>query len=222
MLDEADFIVRKDWADDAWSFFRGLKDTDTALSPFFGLILSGYRELKEYRQQVGSPLYNIAASVSWLQTLDDSEAEELSNYRIQQEGVSINRDRVKTLIQWSGCHPFLIQQTLNFLFDNLPMTQSSIWEESFNHLIRNNKHHFEGWWNKDRNTDGFGEAERSVYKTLVENKKESIEKLSNLVNLSQNDVIDALEVLAGTGVIRQLDEQYYIVGAQLFEKWVQN
>ncbi len=125
LLDEAEFVVRKDWADDAWSFFRGLKDTDTA------------------------------------------------------------------------------------------------WENLFNQLIQDNKHHFKGWWNQDGKTDGFGEPERSVYKALVENRKEAAENLSKLVNLSQNDVMDALEVLAGTGVIRQLDEEYYVVGAQLFEKWIQ-
>jgi hypothetical protein len=33
-------------------------------------------------------------------------------------------------------------------------------------------------------------------------------------------VEDTLEVLAGTGVIRQLDDERYAVGAKLFEQWV--
>ncbi len=48
LLDEAELIVRQDWANDAWSYFRGLKDTDTALKPFLGFLLSGYRDVKEY------------------------------------------------------------------------------------------------------------------------------------------------------------------------------
>ncbi|KYC43550.1 hypothetical protein WA1_10850 [Scytonema hofmannii PCC 7110] len=55
LIDGSEFIVRQNWASDAWSYLRGLKDTDTAIKPFLGLLLSGYRDLKEYQQRVGSP-----------------------------------------------------------------------------------------------------------------------------------------------------------------------
>ena len=60
LIDGAEFIVRQNWATDAWAYLRGLKDTDTAIKPLLGLLLSGYRDLKEYQQRVGSPLLNIA------------------------------------------------------------------------------------------------------------------------------------------------------------------
>lgn len=38
--------------------------------------------------------------------------------------------------------------------------------------------------------------------------------------MSIGEVEDALEVLAGTGVIQQLDDENYAIGARLFEQWV--
>lgn len=219
LFDEAEFVVCQDWANDAWSYFRGLKDTDAALSPFFGLVLSGYRDLKEYQQKVGSPLFNIA-QVSWLQTLDDEEVRELVSYRCQDEEINLDANVVNTIMQWAGCHPYLTQQMLNTLFDSQPIAQSSIWKNLFNQIIKNNKYHFGVWWNQEGQTDGFGESERLVYRALAENRQGNAENLAEIVNLSYNQTADALEILAGTGVIRQLDEEYYVVGAQLFEKWV--
>jgi DNA-binding IclR family transcriptional regulator len=46
------------------------------------------------------------------------------------------------------------------------------------------------------------------------------ENLVASANLPVGKVADALQLLAGTGVIRQLDEEHYEIGARLFEKWV--
>jgi hypothetical protein len=55
LFDGAEFIISQDWANHAWSYLRWLKDMDTAISPFLGLVLSGYRDLKNYQQRTGSP-----------------------------------------------------------------------------------------------------------------------------------------------------------------------
>jgi hypothetical protein len=38
--------------------------------------------------------------------------------------------------------------------------------------------------------------------------------------LSRAKLTDALEIIAGTGVIRQLDDEDYVISSRLFEEWV--
>lgn len=59
-----------------------------------------------------------------------------------------------------------------------------------------------------------------MYLALVEQRQGTAETLAPQVQLSLGEVEDTLEVLAGTGVIRQLDIERYAVGAKLFETWV--
>ncbi|NET43189.1 hypothetical protein [Okeania sp. SIO2B3] len=46
------------------------------------------------------------------------------------------------------------------------------------------------------------------------------ESLTEKVDLSIGEVADALEVLAGTGVIQKIDDEQYKIGAKIFEQWV--
>jgi hypothetical protein len=215
LIDGAEFIVRQDWASDAWSYLRGLKDTDVAIKPFLGLLLSGYRDLKEYQQRVGSPLLNIA-EIEWLAPLRDEEARILIGDRAEQEQFSITEERIISIIEWSGCHPYLIQQTLNIIFDYTTDTCTNL----INKLIQHHDKDFSSWWNEEQHSGCFGETERTVYQTLVENQKGTPQTLAQCTGLSRGIVTDALEVIAGTGVIRLLDDEYYTVGSRLFEEWV--
>src|SRR6185503_6460182 len=116
LLDEAEFIVRSDWGNDACSYFRALKDSDAAIEPFLGLLFSGYRGVKEYQQRVGSPLYNIA-SVMWLNSLNESEVKELIAIRTDQEEMTLAKSEVDFIWRTAGGHPHFTQQTLNLLLD---------------------------------------------------------------------------------------------------------
>ena len=55
---------------------------------------------------------------------------------------------------------------------------------------------------------------------LLEDNLESVENMIEKVKLTYNKTAEALELLAGTGVIQQLDEENYRIGAKLFEEWV--
>ena len=103
LIDGAEFIVRQNWATDAWAYLRGLKDTDTAIKPLLGLVLSGYRDLKEYQQRVGSPLLNIA-EIQWLAPLSDEDTKKLIGDRAEQEKISLTEEKITSIIEWSGCH----------------------------------------------------------------------------------------------------------------------
>lgn len=219
LLDGSEFIVSQDWANDAWSYLRALKDTDTALKPFVGFILSGYRDLKDYQQAVGSPLLNIA-EVEWLGTLTESETISLIAYRSQEEKVLLTETEVERVIEWAGCHPYLTQQILNEIFDNSPQEKVQFSDKFMLHLIRQHDRDFSAWWDEDKRTYGFGQTEQTVYLALLDRREGTAETLMQTTNFSFGEVADSLEVLAGTGVIQNLGGERYKMGAKLFEQWV--
>ena len=221
LLDGAEFVVRQPWANDAWSYFRGLKDTDTALKPFLGLLLSGYRELKEYQQQIGSPLLNIA-DVEWLSTLATSETSKLIDYRMKCEKIVLSEKTIAAVQEWTGCHPYLTQQMLNIIFDGYKGNKSLSAKSLVSKLISKHDHDFSIWWNVEAHqAGGLSDSDRLVYKALAKQRNGTVESLMQDIDLSLSaaKIEDSLDLLAGAGVIWRHEEQYRI-GAKLFEQWV--
>ncbi|GAB1543891.1 hypothetical protein NUACC21_65670 [Scytonema sp. NUACC21] len=217
LIDGAEFIVRQSWATDAWSYLRGLKDTDTAIKSCLGLLLSGYRDLKEYQQRVGSPLLNIA-EIEWLAALTENETKELIGDRAEQEKISLSEPKLTSVIEWSGCHPYLTQQLLNIIFDSNHQLEDL--GQLADRLVQHHDKDFSAWWNAEHLSGCFGETERKVYCALIQNRKGTFKSLAQLTGFNRSQVADALEVIAGTGVIRPLDDEGYTLGSRLFEEWV--
>ena len=200
LIDETDFIVRQDWANDAWSYFRGLKDTDTALKPFFGFALAGYRDLKDYKQKVGSPLFDIA-ELEWLTLLTEVETQELVQRRAISEEISMPPNEFADIMSWAGCHPYLTQQMLNVIFDFYLARKPISFKSIVQHLLHRHHHDFSAWWNADNKVDGFGNDERVVYRELMKHRTGTKESLAPSAYMSIGATEDALSILAGTGVI---------------------
>lgn len=219
LLDGAEFIVNQAWANDAWSYFRGLKDTDTAVKPFLGFFLSGYRSLKEYQQAVGSPLLNIA-QVNWLTTLTAAETHELIAQRSENEQIQLSEEQIKLVLEWAGCHPYLTQQLLNIIFDDVRKGKSRSLESLKLELLRQHERDFSAWWNDAQRPYSFGNAERAVYQALIEHREGTAESLAQQARLSYGEVADSLEVLTGTGVILRTNDEWYTIGSRIFEQWV--
>jgi hypothetical protein len=219
LIDGAEFIVSQEWANDAWSYLRALKDTDTALKPFVGLIFSGYRDLKDYQQRVGSPLLNIA-EVEWLGVLKDTDVQSLITDRSQLENVSLTEEEIEQVIQLSGGHPYLVQQLLNIIFDYKNSKKSYKIESLMNSLVRQYDADFSAWWDNEKKSYGFSQLEQSVYLTLIKQRVGTAESIAQEINKSIGEVADALEVLTGTGVIQKIDDEQYRIGAKLFEQWI--
>jgi len=219
ILDEADFIARQNWADDAWSYLRGLKDTDTAIKPYLGILLSGYRDLREYQQQVGSPLFNIA-KVEWLAALALAEMNQLVECRCRDEQVSLNDDEVIAIVEWAGAHPYLTHQLLNALFDNQQQQKPRRINNLLSELIQQRDHDFSRWWNASQTTDGFSQDAQLVYRELILQRLGTADSIASSANLPLGKVEDALNLLAGAGVIKPLDDERHEIGARLFEEWV--
>jgi len=220
LLDEAEFIVRSDWGNDACSYFRALKDSDAAIEPFLGLLFSGYRGVKEYQQRVGSPLYNIA-SVMWLTSLSQFEVQRLIDIRTEDEGIVLSEREVDFIWRIAGGHPDLTQQTTNILLDARKAKGAISLEGLVPQLLQKYHYDFSRWWNEDNShPNGFSSTEREVYRALMSSRQGNFETLSQSTGLPPLRVLDSLQVLAGTGVIRRVDDVAFMIGAQLFEKWV--
>ncbi len=233
LIDGAEFIVRQTWATDAWSYLRGLKDTDIAIKSALGLLLSGYRDLKEYQQRVGSPLLNIA-EIEWLTTLSEEDTRKLicdrvshmsQTYEAEKENIFLSEDAIAQIIEWSGCHPYLIQQSLNMIFDSnqqCELEQQCLDTHLINKLLQHHDKDFSSWWNAEHLSGCFSEDERKIYCTLIKQRQATPKDLAKNTSFSRFKVSEALEVMAGTGVIHLLDDESYILGSRLFQEWVKD
>ena len=220
LFDRAEFIARqKDWASDAWSYFRGLKDTEPPLKPFLGFILSGYRELKEYQQEVGSPLLNIA-DINWLGSLTDSEVKDLISFRQKNEEIQIPEKGITLLTEWTGGHPYLMQQTLDVVFDKYKAGEQILLNNLKEELLQQYDHTFASWWNINHEVGGLSENEHNVYKHLETIRKGNVTSIAQISNLSPMKVRQSLDVLVGAGIVLKLDDGMYRIGAFLFEEWL--
>ncbi len=88
------------------------------------------------------------------------------------------------------------------------------------HQQRKHDRDFSAWWDEDQRSYGFSQVEQTVYRTLVQQREGTAETVAEQAQFSFGQVADALEVLTGTGVIRQLDDERYTMGSKLFEEWV--
>jgi hypothetical protein len=218
LLDEAEYIISRGWAEEAWPYLRALKDSEAAVKSLLGIVLSGYRDLKEYRQRVGSPL-NIA-EVEWLTPLMPTESHLLAQRRSQRERMIVDNVDLAHVQEWAGSHPFLTQQILNALFDGRATTPTITTVNVAGSVGRQLRDHFSDWWNHDGRSDGIGDDERRVYRALAQHRRTTSGTLARASTLPEGRVIDALDVLVGTGIVLRIDDDVVAIGARLFERWV--
>lgn len=218
LIDEAEYVIRQGWANNAWPYFRSLKSSNTALGPLMGMVLSGYRDLKNYRQPVGSPLNN--AHVVWLSPFSTDESAVLVEKRSARERAHVADADCGELLTWAGAHPFLTQQLLNALFDRRAADRAMTVDQTALPLVRALGAHFANWWNEDGTSDGFGDHERAVYRALIQHREADSRTLAQEANLPEGRVDDALEILVGTGVARRVSSEQVAIGSHLFERWV--
>ena len=224
LLDDADYLVQQSWGGDSLSYLRYLKNSNNwGINPFLGLVLSGNRELKEYNQGVGSSLFNIA-DIKNIGTLSSSETEELIRDSCQKFQVKITQKEMNRIIiflmEWGGCHPYLTQEMLRFIVE-YKKTGKDIIEEDFIKSFMEEKSldEISAWWNKEKHYYGLDKREKIVYQAFLEANQATAEILAATVNLSLNDIECALCVLAGNGIIQQLDYETYKIGSKLFVRW---
>ena len=171
-------------------------------------MLSGYRGVAEYQQRAGSDLQNIA-HVHWLNTLSEADARSLISKRASSERLHLPDTEIARVMEWAGGHPFLTQQMLNHVLDVSRAGKSLPDEKLMLLMLGQHDHNFSAWWNVSGETDGFSEADRRLYRALAERREASLAELAKHAGVSALQAHRSLTVLAGTGVILQLDEERY-------------
>lgn len=218
LLDEVEFVVRNQHANEIFSYLRGLKDS-SSLKSQLGLVLSGYRGVSEYEQKIGSKLLEIAKLV-WLECLTEDETRKLAEFRMTAEDVPLDQSAMDFVLKCGGLHPFLTQQILNAVFDHQrtedrPDPEALKWT-----LIEERQTAFGAWWNADGLTDGFREPEREVYLTIQATGQATVRELVERLGRKPLGIRNSLRLLSGTGVIRRKDADSYEIGSLLFSEWV--
>jgi hypothetical protein len=225
LLDEVEFVVRNQHANEIFSYLRGLKDS-SSLKSQLGLVLSGYRGVSEYEQKIGSKLLEIAKLI-WLECLTEDETRKLAEFRMTDEDVPLDQSAMDFILKWGGLHPFLTQQILNAMFDDqrnqgrtdpdaLKWTPDALkWT-----LMEERQAAFRAWWNADGLTDGFQEREREVYLTIQATGRATVPELVERLGRKPLGIRNSLRLLSGTGVIRRKDDDSYETGSLLFSEWV--
>ena len=135
------------------------------------------------------------------------------------EQVTLTDEEIVAIAEWAGTHPYLIQQLLNELFDNQRQQPLRPLKNLCSELLLQRSRDFSRWWHADQG-DGPVEIEQRIYAELIAQREGTAESLAAIAGLPPGKVADALQLLAGTGVIRQLDDERYEIGARLFKEWV--
>ncbi|QLE53970.1 ATP-binding protein (plasmid) [Nostoc sp. C057] len=220
LLDGAEFITRQEsWANNACSYFRALKDSERELRNSLGIFLSGYRELKEYQQAVGSPLLNIS-EVTWLGNLTEIETIALIKQRQQNENIKLQPEIINNIVKLAGGHPYLTQQVLNTIFDILHLGRFTSKEQVVENILEQHDDDFSAWWNESKKVGGCGDIEHAVYQEFLKYRQRDIMSLLESTGLRRREVVKALNILTSTGMIQNVNPGYYKIGALLFEEWV--
>ena len=177
LLDQLDIMVQKDWANTTFGYLRSIISQD--FTSQLGLVFSGFKSLKSYQEQVGSPLSNIA-DIKWLEVLEPEGAKALIEHRQTEENIQLTHDGQQLLQESAGNHPYLLQQLLNALSNAQREHSREEIETIINRVMRQEHiiNIFNSWWKK------FSETEQQVYQVLSQEGKTSISALQEELLLS--------------------------------------
>ena len=219
LLDEAEFVTSKDWGNDAWSHIRGFKDTDP-LKGAIGFVISGFRGVMEYQQRVGSPLKNIAQT-TWMTGFERETAERLIARRFAEERASICDGDSAFLWEFSGGYPFLLQQLINIVIDARREGDPGFAALVRRALLEHNQV-FRDWWNLEGKTDGLTERERTVYGHIPDDARVSLDDLLSQLDAKLIPLMETLQILCGSGLVREAEREQYEISSRLFRTWTQS
>jgi len=219
LLDEAEFVTRTDWGNDAWSHIRGFKDTDP-LKSAVGFVISGFRGVLEYQQRVGSPLKNIAQT-TWMAGFERETADRLIKRRFHEEREVLRDGDNAFLWECSGGYPFLLQQTISTVIDARRTGELSQ-EALVRRALLEHNQVFRDWWNSDGKADGLTERERTVYGLIPEEGNVSLDDLLSRLDAKLMPLLETMQILCGSGLIREVENERYEMGSRLFRRWTES
>ncbi|MEO1391004.1 MAG: hypothetical protein AAFV85_27035 [Cyanobacteria bacterium J06634_6] len=220
LFDNAEFIAKQDWATDAWNYFRSFQESkDNHVSSYVGLVFSGYRELKDYQQKVGSPLLNIS-NIRWLAPLSESDVRNIISLREECAPLQLNEEDILSIIEWTGCHPCLIHSMLDALLAVSRTENTDYLTLVIEGLLDQQSDVFSSWWNEKDALGRLENEDRLIYKAMMSCREGGPKHIAKLSKKGAGKVKKTLQILCATGLILEVGDGTYKIGSRLFEEWV--
>jgi len=186
------------------------------------VITGSHHNLEEIRT-AGSPLENILL-IRGLHVFDKEQSLALIH---EPTGGQVPSEVAEQVYLQSGGHPFLIQYLMSVLCERENLRQLKADDvlravERFSQERRD----FQHWW------EGLRESDRVVYQTLYRNRQCTVEELGRMMLsapssagdgrrtvLERAMLIDSLDVLRTTGLIRESSPGLYELAGEMFARW---
>lgn len=211
LLDEVDPLIRfattnSDWR--ALAVLREISNRDLGQ-----IVVAGYRDVYRAWQDISSPVFNFAEPM-YLSVLSEESARRLIARPLASLGVKFSRNKLVTqILEESGRHPSLLQFFCSSLIERLDETGSKEVKPQDVHAVRQRRDYLEFIVRIFRNEDNLeSTVERWLVLKLVKSKEDGFsgESLAGVLGeeenwLSMHKVVEALEGLELSGLIRRMD-----------------
>ena len=141
--------------------------------------------------------------------------------RFSQEKEPLNDVDKSFLWEYSGGYPFLLQQLINTKID--ARREGVLGDDALVRLaLLEQNQIFRDWWNLDGKTDGLTGRERTVYQNLPDEGSVSLDELLAKLDAKLMPLMETLQILCGSGLVREAKPEQYEISSLLFRKWTQN
>jgi hypothetical protein len=216
-MDECDPLFGQDWWTEEASAV--LRFESERLKNRLSFIFTGFRELRDQRQNIGSRLMEVAEQ-NWLSPLESSEVGALVRKRCGKKRAT-DRELAEIEAQ-AGGHPMLTQRLVSAWLDIRSNSRGPSIRDLADNLRVSLDQVFEDWWGRDGASGGFTEPERMVYTALLSLKEgeASILDLADRTSQTVSDCRKCLHALCGSGIVIATSPRTYRLGARMFADWV--
>jgi len=212
LIDEMEEMLGQEWTDSALSNLRWLHNA----SPVRGnvsFVLTGFKALNTYQEEMGSPLANIALTQP-LSVLAYEESIELTTKPLEAPPAQTIQDEI---YRQSGGHPFLIQYLMwRICHDNPVVATKDDVEEAID-IFHRQRDDFQNWW------ESLSEVEGKVYALLARDELAMSRKdICAELGIERKEAGDVLNFLCYLGIAKQPERNHFCVSSLMFRDWAED
>jgi hypothetical protein len=218
-MDECETLVGQGWwTEDASQMLR-FEVESARFRKQLSFIFTGFHELRDHRQNVGSRLMEVAEP-NWLAPLESSEVRALVHKRCGKKRMS--DQELAEIEEQAGGHPMLTQRLVSSWLDSRAKSGAPSVRDLAADLRVSLDQDLEAWWGRHGVNGGCKEPERRVYLALLSLEEASILDLAGRTSQSEYDCRRCLHALCGSGIVIASGLRSYRLGARIFADWVRD
>jgi len=208
LIDDAKHLVSgQEWSDAMYHQLRYLF-VDSPLSNKISTVLTGFRQIRDLREKVGSPFNHMQTRYLYGLSMDDCRI------IFGSKGIKLPAECLDHIYDMTGGHVFLITGFIYYLMESKKQIDMNILYDISDEISNNFYNTFDSWNKKLSNED------RSLYSFLSSN--EAWQEEEYIRNNFKGPWKDSLDVLLCMGLIKRKRENlinYYSVTCNLFRNW---